>query len=144
MIINQRDLLVFGLLAVLIAVGLLGGCAGKMTDVSQEVKEERQKIKKRVGQLAERYKAAREIYVEVRKSIKTKWDIVPEELRGKLKRFDAKAKDFNEQVEKLYDDLEQADKNIEELEKMAKEADKKWTELIETLKNITQIAVEIA
>ena len=140
----MRDLVFIVLALILSSVIALSGCAGKLTDISNQVKEKREKIAQRVGQLEEKYRTGREIYAEMRNAIQERWDDIPAELQEKLRDFDKKAKEFDAQVIELKKNLDNANSRIKSLEQKARKADKKWDELLTTLKNISQVLVAIS
>jgi chromosome segregation ATPase len=129
---------------VAVIIGGLTGCAGKLTDVSNDIKERREKVEQKVTEMYGKYQAATEVYISVRNRVREHWDKIPEDVQDKLERLDEKVVAFHDEVQKLKDELEQANKDIEKLELMAKKADKKWSEVLGTLENLSRIALKLS
>lgn len=125
-------------------IGVLGGCAGKLTEVSNDIKERRERVEEKVTEMFGKYRAATEVYISLRNRVREHWDEIPADVQDKLERLDSKVVDFHNEVQKVKNELEQANEDVEQLEKMAKDADQKWTEVITTLENLSRIALRLS
>lgn len=138
---------------------LLVGCAGVLTNISQDIREKRQRLVEQSQEVIGKAKAVRETYEEVRSTYVTireqlrkecdveeepKWCDEAGEIDRVLVRMDKKVVNFYNEAKEYYEKGKQLNSDIETLEQKAIEADKAWNDVLTTFKNLSKIGVAVA
>ena len=143
---------------ILSLVILLSGCAGQLTNLTNDIRDRRQQLVNQSERFVGKYKAIKETYVESRETYIDLREIVKEKCKEKgndkickkaqeidtlIVKIDKRVREFHSTVEQFHSEAKKLNSDIKMLEQKAKKADKAWKDIVTILRNLSTIGVKV-